>query len=209
MTSLLIDRNQLLGPTGLLAGVPRRLGRIFHAQAARRELSIDRRHAHGILRAIAAVRPEAADWVTQGSRDGDPSILIVGPRASGPAAIIRIARSSAAQAGLDRAASALDELHGRLDDPQVDALLPSSIANGALPGRTWLAESALPGESARTVVADPEGRRGMLAAATRAIVAIHAAGSSQIVVDDSVLDRWVTARTEVNADILARRSSRE
>src|SRR5205814_8323573 len=101
------------------------------------------------------------------------------------------------------------ELHGRLDDAQVDALLPSSSASGRRPGRTGLAESALSGESARTVVADPEGRRGMLAAATRAIVAIHAAGSSQIVVDDSVLDRWVTARTEVIADTLARRSSRE
>src|SRR5256885_8087328 len=49
----------------------------------------------------------------------------------------------------------------------------------------------------------------MLASATSAFVAIHAAGSSQIVVDDSVLDRWVTARTKVIADTLARRSSRE
>jgi hypothetical protein len=207
VTSVLIDRNQLFGPTRQLAGLARRIGRIFHAQAARRELSIDRRQAPGIFRAIASDRPDAVDWVIQGSRVGDPSILIVGPRRARPAAIVRIARSAAARDGLDRAASALDELHGALVEPDVDALLPRSIASGTLPGRTWLAESALPGESGRTVLRDPDRRRGMLAETTRAIVAIHSAAASRVVADDAVLDRWVTARSAVIADALARRSS--
>jgi hypothetical protein len=208
VTSLVIDRNQLFGPTGQLARVPRRIGRILRAQAARRELSIDRRQAPGILLAIAAVRPDAANWVTQESRVGDPSILVVGPRAGGPAAIVRIARSATAQDGLARAATALDELHERLVEPDVDALLPGSIASGTLAGRTWLAESALPGESGRTVLDDPVRRRAMLAATTGAIVAIHAATAGRVVVDDAVIDRWVSARTGIIDAALTRRPSR-
>jgi hypothetical protein len=199
-----IDRNTLFGPTGHLAGVPRRIGRALHAQVARRERSIDRGHAPRILAAIGSVRPDAATWVVQDSRAGEPTILIVGPRGAGPAAVVRVARTGSGQAGLDRAAAALDQLHLRLGSLELDALLPVPIARGALPGRTWLAESALSGESARTLLPDAEGRRRMLVATTQAMAGIHAATARPVVVDDDVVDRWVSARVRIIAEAMRR-----
>jgi hypothetical protein len=206
VTSTLIDRDTLFGPTSQLARVPRRIGRILHAQVARRERSIDRRHAPQILAAIAAVRPDARTWVVQDSRVGEPTILIVGPSGGRPAAIVRVARSRSGQAGLDRAAAALDLLHLRLTSPEVDALLPAPIARGDLSGRTWLAESALAGTSARSLLSDAEQRRRMLVATAQAIAGVHAATARPVVVDDAILGRWVTARVAGIAGVLRRGS---
>ena len=206
VTSTVIDRRTLFGPTSQLARVPRRISRILHAQAARRERSIDRGHAPRILAAIAAVRSEATTWVVQDSRAGEPTILIVGPAGGAPAAIVRVARSRSGQAGLDRAAAALDQLHLRLAALEVDALLPVPIARGELSGRTWLAEGALAGMSARTLLPDAEQRRRMLVATTRAIAGLHAATARPVVVDDAILGRWVTARVAGIAAVLRRGS---
>jgi hypothetical protein len=199
-----IDRHTLFGPTSQLARIPRRIGRILHAQAARRQRSVDRRHAPRILAAIASVRSDAATWAVQDSRVGEPTILIVGPRGARPVAIIRVARSPSGQAGLERAAAALDQLHVRLAGLELRELLPVPIAHGALPGRTWLAETALEGQSARSLLPDPERRRPMLVATAQAIGAIHAATARPVAVDDSVLDRWVTRRVRIVAESLRR-----
>ena len=200
----MIDRHTLFGPSSQLAGIPRRIGRILHAQAARRERSVDRRHAPRILAAIASVRSDAARWVVQDSRVGEPTILIVGPRGARSVAIVRVARSPSGQAGLERAAAALDQLHLRLAALELAALLPVPIAHGALPGRTWLAETALEGQSARSLLPDPERRRPMLVAAAQAIGGIHAATARPVAVDDIILDRWVTRRIRIVAESLRR-----
>jgi hypothetical protein len=206
VTSTVIDRHTLFGPTSQLARVPRRISRILHAQAARRERSIDRGHAPRILAAIAAVRSDATTWVVQDSRVGEPTILIVGPPGGTPAAIVRVARSRSGQAGLERAAAALDQLHLRLTSLEVDTLLPVPIARGELSGRTWLAEGALAGTSARTLLPDAERRRRMLVATTQAIAGLHAATARPVVVDDALLGRWVTARVAGIAAVLRRGS---
>ncbi len=182
----MIDRHPLLGPTSQLANIPRRIGRILHAQAARRERSVDRRHAPRILAAIASVQPEAVTWAVQDSR----------------VAVVRVARSPSGQAGLERAAAALDRLHVRLAALELETLLPVPIAGGALSGRTWLAETALAGQSARSLLPDPERRRPMLMATARAIGAIHSATARPVAVDDVVLDRWVTRRVRMVAQSL-------
>jgi hypothetical protein len=199
-----IDRHTLFGPTSQLASIPRRIGRILHAQAARRQRSVDRRHAPRILAAIASVRSDAATWAVQDSRVGEPTILIVGPRDAGPVAIVRVARSPSGQAGLERAAAALDQLHVRLAGLELRELLPVPIAHGALSGRTWLAETALEGQSARSLLPDPERRRLMLVATARAIGGIHAATARPVAIDDAVLDRWVTRRVRIVAESLRR-----
>jgi hypothetical protein len=202
-----IDRHRLFGPTSPLAGVPRRIGRLLHAQAARRERSIDRRHAPRILAALGAVRPEAPTWVVQDSWAGEPTILVVGPRGGAPIALVRVARSRSGQAGVDRAASALTELHERLAGLEVDALLPVPLAGGVLPDRTWHAESFLPGVSARTLLPDAELRRSMLVASAQAIRTIHVATARPVLVDAALVERWVTARAGFVAATLRRGST--
>jgi Phosphotransferase enzyme family len=174
----------------------------MRARVARRSLSIDRRDLPRILAAIGSVRPDAADWVVQDGRAGEPTILTIGPPGSQPAAIIRIARSLAGQRGLSRAAASLEQLHTRLEGADGDAMLPVPIGRGELEGRTWLVESALSGRSARTLLGDPDARRRMLRATIIAIGRIHDATAQPIVVDESVIDRWVTERGRIIAGAL-------
>ena len=119
-------------------------------------------------------------------------------------AIIRVARSRSGQAGLDRAAGSLQQLHARLAGLEVEALLPVVIGRGDLPGRTWLAERALAGHSGRSLLADAATRRRLLVATARAIGTIHAATARAVVVDEAVLGRWVSTRARVIADTLHR-----
>jgi phosphotransferase family enzyme len=57
-------------------------------------------------------------------------------------------------------------------------------------------------------VADPGRRRLMLVATTRAIAEIHAVVAARpVVVDDVLIDRWVTARVRIVADTLGRGST--
>lgn len=153
----------------------------------------DRRDARQVIEGIGRVRPDAAAWVVQGGRAGDPTILLVGRPAAPPAAVIRLARSPAVRLGLDQAAAALTGLHDRVA-PDSAAIIPSLIASGALRDRQWLAEVALTGRSARERIGDRDSRRSMLAATTGAISVIHEATAHAAGVDDVLIERWIGVR---------------
>jgi hypothetical protein len=113
-----------------------------------------------------------------------------------------VAGTPPGRAGLARADDALRTLR-RVLGPAVTGILPEAISAGTLADRSWFAESALDGRSARTLIADPAARRRMLAATTNSIGAIHAGTAGSAVVDDELVERWVGRRAGAISGVLA------
>ena len=200
----MIDRAAASRPARSASRLRRRIGRAWQRRGASRRLIADRAELPGILAVLSAIRPDAQTWVVHGSHAAEPAILIVGPEGAASASVIRIAHSAVARQGLVKAAAAVEALRQRLSDGRVTALLPAPISQGDLGDRHWLAETALPGVSARSMLSDPAARARMLVAATAAIAMIHEETGARIVVDDARLAAWVHQRTRRIADALPR-----
>jgi hypothetical protein len=196
-----INRPLLSGPTRSFAGVRRRIGHALRLRAEPDLTSADRRDGLRIIEAIGRIRSDAARWVVLDGRAGDPAILRVGLPGGPPAAVVRLAGTPGARAGLERAAESLRTLRGRLA-PALTGTLPEVIATGTLASRTWHAESALQGHSARDLIRDPTARRGLLAATATSMGAIHAATGRPVLVDEELIERWIGTRVDAIADVI-------
>jgi aminoglycoside phosphotransferase (APT) family kinase protein len=78
-------------------------------------------------------------------------------------------------------------------------LIPGRLAEGELGGIAYTVERAVPGVEGRVLLGDPSMRDRVVAAAAAVIGRFHQATSTQVVVDDELLERWVGSRVRLLA----------
>ncbi len=146
-----------------------------------------------VLRALERRHGDGARWTLRGdlARLGEVTVVPVGPAGSGPVAIIKRARTDAAEASLDRESRFLLALGHCRELEGFRALTPRLLASGSVAGRPFAAEEALPG-----VPADRRLREGMseerfLAAAEAAMRPLHGATAARTTVDERLLRELV------------------
>jgi aminoglycoside phosphotransferase (APT) family kinase protein len=185
--------------------------RIVHAWrdiGTARELAHERAHLPAILDAIAEAGVEGgpSGWVERRALPGDPTIFLAGPEGTLPLAAIRIARGPAGRRGLRRAATALTAIRALLAGTEAGlvaaANMPTLLATGEVDGRSWLAESALPGQSGRTLLGDTTEREKLLRRVADGIATIHAAAAVRAPVTDEQVGAWVDRRIAIVRSIL-------
>jgi aminoglycoside phosphotransferase (APT) family kinase protein len=185
--------------------------RIVHALrdlGTARELAHERAHLPAILVALAEAGVEGgpSEWIERRAIPGDPTIFLTGKDDALPVAAIRIARGPAGRRGLTRAATALTTIRTLLAGTKGGVagatLLPTLLATGEVDGRAWLAETALPGQTGRTLLRDPTERSRLLRRVADGIATIHSAGAARAPVGDARVGAWVDARVAIVRSIL-------
>jgi hypothetical protein len=188
--------------------IARRIVRAWRDIGTARELAHERAYLPAILAdlAEAGVAGKPADWVERRAVPGDPAIFLVGPEGALPLAAVRIARGPSGRRGLARAAAALTSIPSLLGRAEAGtaaaALVPGLLASGEANGRAWLAEGALPGQSGRSLIGDPDERGVLLRRVAGGIAAIHAASAVRAAVIDIQLSTWVDRRVAIVRSIL-------
>lgn len=172
-----------------------RLGRLRRSWGSRRELA----RACDLVPAILATIPPQKDahspavWSVQRAEwtGASVAVITVGPERRPPTAVLKLTGTGDGPVSLQRHATALAALHG---DPRLGewrAFLPKLVAQGEIAGQTYVVEQALSGRMADTLVSDPGARVRMQIAAAATIGQLHRRTASSVVVDTSVLDRWI------------------
>ena len=126
-------------------------------------------------------------------RPGEPAELIV-----------KFADTEEALTALRAQRSRLDHLNA---DPRVAGWtvpVPRVVSEGAIGGRAYFVETAVPGVPASRLVRDEQVRRRLLPVAAGVIAELHARTATATRVDDAILDRWIDGPAEVMARILER-----
>lgn len=181
--------------------IARRIVHAWRDLGTARDLARERAHLPAILDALAEAGVAGAPpkWVERRAIAGDPTIFLAGPEGALPLAVIRVARGPAGRRGLLRAATALTSIRAALlAGPEAGvaaaALLPTLLASGEVDGRAWLAETALPGQSGRSLLGDPMKRALLLRRVADGIATVHVAGAVRSSVTDAQVRAWVDRR---------------
>ncbi len=165
-------------------GPGRRLGRESSAAAARlpallTELGHDHPELDGLQ--VGHMLPTELDLVVASLADAGGQLQ----------AVIKLAATEGATAGIEHEAAALVALHGDGRLASWVGILPSIIARGRTDGLGYFVEDFIAGESARDVAADAGRRAGLVIAAAEAVAPLHALTGRATTVDASSVDRWV------------------
>jgi O-antigen/teichoic acid export membrane protein len=135
----------------------------------------------------------AAGWSLQWCVQSvtDRTVAAVGPPGGAPQAIIKLATTPAAAAGLGREREALATLRA---DPRLGAwrrILPTVLADGEASGYPYAVESFCTGAVASGLLADASRTAAFQQAAASQIGVLHAATAEPVTIDASLLGRWV------------------
>ena len=158
-----------------------------------------------ILREVVARSrmPAATDWVLQASHLSGTQVvvLMVGPPGQPPAAVVKIPSTSDGVASQRREAEALAALRSEPSLGDLAALIPGRLAEGELGGVAYTVERAVPGVEGRVLLGrkDPAMKEKVVAAAAEVIRCLHRATATTAVVDDELLERWVSSRVRLLA----------
>jgi aminoglycoside phosphotransferase (APT) family kinase protein len=156
-----------------------------------------------ILREVVA-RSDAAEatgWVLHASHLSGTQVvvLMVGPPGQPPAAVVKIPSTSEGVASQRREAEALAALRSEPSLGELAALIPGRLAEGEVAGIAYTVERAVPGVEGRVLLGDPAMRDRVVAAAAGVIRRLHRATAATAVVDDELLERWVSSRVRLLA----------
>jgi len=77
--------------------------------------------------------------------------------------------------------------------------VPARIGEGAIDGRRFVIEEAIGGVEVRSRLSDPASRTKTLSLAAAAIGGLHKRTAETVVVDETILDRWINTRLAVLA----------
>jgi aminoglycoside phosphotransferase (APT) family kinase protein len=145
---------------------------------------------------VAAGHPEVADWDIVGWRSGDPISVDLGSgagpqRKSLPIAVLRLAGTAAASAGLGRAAAAIRALRAAAT-PEACALVPELLGVGGPADGAWSVERWLPGVPGQKQLHRDDQRRIILRGAATAVRGLQEPTIRRLEAAD--LDRLVERR---------------
>jgi aminoglycoside phosphotransferase (APT) family kinase protein len=156
-----------------------------------------------ILREVVAQSDaaEAMGWVLHASHLSGTQVvvLMVGPPGQPPAAVVKIPSTSEGVASQRREAEALAALRSEPSLGELAALIPGRLAEGEVAGIAYTVERAVPGVEGRVLLGDPAMRDRVVAAAAGVIRRLHRATAATAVVDDELLERWVSSRVRLLA----------
>jgi aminoglycoside phosphotransferase (APT) family kinase protein len=162
----------------------------------RRQLTDARAFVHRVLAsdstALAACGPRTVIARTE-LTSTDMAVVIVSPPAEPPCAVFKLPMSARAVDGLLRESRALAALHADERLGEWRRLVPVSLASGALEGRQYRVDAALPGRVVLDQLRDETSRRPLLEAAAATIHVLHRATASAVEVDDRLAAGWVDA----------------
>ena len=119
------------------------------------------------------------------------AIVTVGRREGIPAALIMVPQTPEAVTLLQRQANHERTLRSAYMPSPWARLVPNPLHEGAIKGRYYLVEAALPGHSALPLLADQKRRRDLLAHASEVIGEMHRQTMTTAVVGPALLERWV------------------
>lgn len=212
------------GGPGAWSGVPparpvlRRAatGAALRVERARRRL-LDRRPRTRALEALPAIlaslpaHPAAFDegWTVLRAARSETGVTVamVGPAGAQPRLVVKIATDPEAGEAIGAHVARLSSLRA---DPRLEGwarLLPVVLGSGRSADAVFVAETALPGVPAESLVRDPAIRRALLPAAGAAIGELHRRTASERIVDRGVLDEWVEGPIRRLAQVLAPRDT--
>ena len=156
-----------------------------------------------ILREVVAQSDaaEATGWVLHASHLSGTQVVVmmVGPPGQPPAAVVKIPSTSEGVASQRREAEALAALRSEPSLGELAALIPGRLAEGEVAGIAYTVERAVPGVEGRVLLGDPAMRDRVVAAAAGVIRRLHRATARAAVVDDELLERWVSSRVRLLA----------
>ncbi len=156
-----------------------------------------------ILREVVAQSGvvEARDWALQASHLSGTHVvvLMVGPPGQPPAAVVKMPSTSEGVASQRREAEALAALRSEPSLGELAALIPGRLAEGEVAGIAYTVERAVPGVEGRVLLGDPAMTDRVVAAAAGVIRRLHRATATTAVVDDELLERWVSSRVRLLA----------
>ena len=156
-----------------------------------------------VLREIIAQSgvEEAAGWVLQAAHlsGTQVAVLMVGAPGEPAAAVVKMPATPGGVASQRREAEALTALRAERSLGELAELIPGRLAEGELGGIAYTVERAVPGVEGRVLLGDPSMRDRVVAAAAAVIGRFHQATSTQVVVDDELLERWVGSRVRLLA----------
>jgi O-antigen/teichoic acid export membrane protein/aminoglycoside phosphotransferase len=181
--------------------------------AARRRAGYWRSH-RGSMRTVRAIleslrtdRSEVSEWRVRGQVHGlnDVAIAEVGPP-NRSIAVVKRARSRAADHSLDNQERALLELSrdSRLGDWR--RVVPSVLASGSAAGHRYLVETKIEGIAAERVLERGTDPDQVIGAAVGAIGPLHQATEAATLIDEELLRDWVDRPLAQLRGAVARRS---
>jgi aminoglycoside phosphotransferase (APT) family kinase protein len=121
----------------------------------------------------------------------DVTVVCIGPPNQSPTAILKLAQTQHASMNLRRQKEVLADLHGDGRLGEWRALLPTVLAANEIDGQAYMVEQMLPGQEARRTLAGPETRVRMQCAASVTISELHLRTATSVVVDSTMLERWI------------------
>jgi hypothetical protein len=135
-------------------------------------------------------------------------IAIVGRRRARPCVAVKLALTAGAAAGLEREGRALAALHADARLEGWRPLVPRRLATGALSGRCYAIDSAVPDAPALTVSGDATVLAAVQEGAAEAIGVLHRRTAASVVAGDVLVGQWVHAPAAMLAEHGGPRSAR-
>jgi Ser/Thr protein kinase RdoA (MazF antagonist) len=150
-----------------------------------------------ILRATAPIEglPSPNTWTINQILSTTEDAGVISLRSAGGGtvvAVMKLSRGPLAADSMRLENEVLEQLHRDARLADFRRLLPVLLKRGELAGHTYLLMSALPGVDARRVVSDRSARERMQKAVAAAIGTLHRETARQVVVDDTLADRWIS-----------------
>jgi hypothetical protein len=121
----------------------------------------------------------------------DVAVVIVSPPVQPPSAVFKLPMTARAVDGIVRETRALAALHADERLGEWRRLLPVPLASGALEGRHYRVDSALPGLVVLDRLRKDKSRRHLLGSAAETIHVLHRTTASAVEVDERLAAHWI------------------
>ncbi len=119
------------------------------------------------------------------------AVIAVGPVGQPPSVVLKLPHTKESLASLQRQRNVQATLHA---DPRLQewqGLLPKPVAAGEFAGQFYVAEQAMPGRTALSLLTDPAARLRIQTASAAASRELHQRTASSVVVNTAMLERWI------------------
>lgn len=157
-----------------------------------------RRAGHAVTPAVCAVHngsvpgadPRTKVTAVRATSTG-VLVFVLAPPGGLPCAVVKMAITFAAAAGLARETATLASLHADARLGEWRGLVPRPMAAGTLDGHPYRVDSVLPGASISGPVRDPIARAALLGAAAQSVAALHQATARPVRADSEIREMWI------------------